>query len=231
MSEGYDCYTRTVLWMYDVQVHWFNDNFAWRCPRSVLQAFFDANAGPRHMDIGPGTGLFLADHRDKMKKKGVDWPEQLAFVDMNPNCLQAATARVGVPARTSCVKANVFEPFTIPPSKAIPASNAKFDSIALMYVLHCLPPPSQRKAQIFQHLKQHLTPNGTLFGATVLGKRASHNWVGQATIWFYNWNGIFGNLEDDADDFVKALKEEFDVVEANVVGVVLLFRATGPKVK
>ncbi|RAH83245.1 hypothetical protein BO86DRAFT_398278 [Aspergillus japonicus CBS 114.51] len=94
MSEGYDCYTRTVLWMYDVQVHWFNDNFAWRCPRPVLQAFFDANAGPRHMDIGPGTGLFLAEHRGKMQNKGVNWPQQLAFVDMNPNCLQAATARV-----------------------------------------------------------------------------------------------------------------------------------------
>ncbi|RAK95492.1 methyltransferase type 12 [Aspergillus ibericus CBS 121593] len=98
-----------------------------------------------------------------------------------------------------------------------------------MYLLHCLPPPCHRKATVFAHLKHHLTPEGTLFGTTVLGRGAHHNLLGRLTIRFYNWKGIFGNKDDSPDVLVKALENEFEEVETHVVGVVLLFRARKPR--
>ncbi|KAJ5901159.1 hypothetical protein N7504_007152 [Penicillium tannophilum] len=228
MTVGYDWYTGPVLQFYNLQV-WFNHNYVWRCSPSMLQSFFAANAGPRHMDVGPGTGVILVEHREAMAQKGVDWPQEIALVDMNPNCLEMAKNRLGTPERTTCVNANVFEPFVIPASGADDNTPRKFDSIALMNVLHTLPPPSQRKATVFKSLKKHLSPNGTLCGSTVLGRGVQHNLIGRLTMWIYNRNKIFENQNDSPEIFTQALKEEFEEVETTVMGAVLLFRARKPK--
>ncbi|PWY93431.1 hypothetical protein BO94DRAFT_342240 [Aspergillus sclerotioniger CBS 115572] len=229
MAKGYEAYSSLLLQAYDILVHWFNDNYVWRCPLPVLNAFFSANVGPRHMDIGAGTGLFPLNHRDKMRQSSQDWPLHLTLVDMNTLCLQKAASRIGCPSKTTCVQADVFEPFAVPVAQSALAAPPKFDSISLMYLLHCLPPPSDHKATVFAHLKDHLTTEGTLFGATVLGTGAHHNLLGRLTIRFYNWKGIFGNKDDSPEVFVKALENEFEEVETHIVGVVLLFRARKPR--
>lgn len=86
-----------------------------------------------------------------------------------------------------------------------------------------------RKTVVFEHLKDHLKDDGVLFGSTVLGKGVSHNWAGSVLMRLYNWNGIFGNEDDGAEGFLKALKDNFEDVDAEIVGVVLLFTAKGPK--
>ncbi|OJJ71090.1 hypothetical protein ASPBRDRAFT_602357 [Aspergillus brasiliensis CBS 101740] len=229
MPGGWEVYSGLTLLPYDLAVHWFNDNYVWRCPLPVLSAFFAANAGPRHMDIGVGTGLFPAQHRDRMRKGHQEWPQQLTLVDMNPSCLQKAAARVDCPSKTECVQANVFEPFTVPAGQGTLGASPKFDSISLMYMLHCLPPPTDRKAAVFSHLKHHLTAEGTLFGVTVLGYGAQHNLLGRLTLRFFNWKGIFGNADDSPEAFVRVLENEFEEVETHIVGVVLLFRARKPR--
>lgn len=105
-----------------------------------------------------------------------------------------------------------------------------FDSISLVYLLHCLAGPVSDKADIFRHLKEHLEDGGTLFGATVLGKGVRHNWAGRWLMRIYNRKGIFGNLDDGAEVFLEVLKECFDDVEARVEGVVLVFAARGARV-
>ncbi|PWY85949.1 hypothetical protein BO70DRAFT_423065 [Aspergillus heteromorphus CBS 117.55] len=187
-------------------------------PPFVLHAFFVANTGSRHMDIGVGTGLFPAVYRDEMQHEGKQWPQQLTLVDMNTACLDKAAARMNCPEKTTVLQADIFEPIPVP-------AETKFDSITLMYLLHCLPPPSERKSTVFAHLKDNLTPERTLFGATVLGQEVHHNWIGRLWIMLYNWKGIFHNVDDTAQAFVKSLELELEEVDANVVGVVLLFRA------
>ena len=69
-----------------------------------------------------------------------------------------------------------------------------------------------------------------LFGATVLGKGVEHNWAGRFLMRIYNKKGIFGNLDDGAEVFLKELKANFEDVETEVKGVVLLFVARRPRV-
>lgn len=107
--------------------------------------------------------------------------------------------------------------------------NEKFGSISLMYLLHCMPGPPERKAAIFGHLKHNLTDDGVLFGATVLGKGVQHNWAGRLLMSIYNSKGIFGNWDDGVEVFLRELKLHFEEVEARMEGVVLLFVARGVK--
>lgn len=90
-----------------------------------------------------------------------------------------------------------------------------------------MPGPPAHKAAIFRHLKNNLAVGGVLFGATVLGKGVQHNWVGRWLMWIYNRKGIFGNVDDGAEVFLRELKKGFEEVEAEVVGVVLVFVARG----
>lgn len=218
LPTGANLYTRHVLQIYDFLVHTFNDNFMWKCPaKTVLIPFFHANAGPRHMDVGVGTGFFPYHRHDQDDQ----WPQQLTLVDINENCLESAAERVGLPDRTTCIAASVLED-----SLTLPGIQYKqFDSISLMYLLHCLPCSPLEKARVFSNLKPYLSTQGTLFGATILGRDTNANLLTQLWMGMWNWLGVFHNLADGKEDFLHALEAEFEEVECHVVGCSLIFRA------
>lgn len=74
-----------------------------------------------------------------------------------------------------------------------------------------------------------LSPDGMLYGATVLGRDVEHNWFGKILMNTYNKKGIFGNADDGTEDFIKPLEEAFGKVEWRVEGTVLLFTASSPR--
>ncbi|KAL1962963.1 hypothetical protein VTN77DRAFT_8809 [Rasamsonia byssochlamydoides] len=237
LTPGAHHYNRLTLSFYDFFVLYFSNSFAWRCPtQSVLLPFFRDNAGPRHMDVGVGTGYFPAaitdDSSNKKKKKKSeevkqDWPQKLALVDLNPKCLETAAARIGQPERTVCLLTDVLRPLSSDQQEN-PAE--VFDSISLMYLLHCLAGPPGEKQRVFANLKPYLADDhGVLFGATVLGKGVRHNWVGRMLMRVYNRVGVFDNYADGKEEILQALENEFEDVEGHVVGCVLLFRARKPK--
>lgn len=214
-TAGAAVYSRPLLLrlFYDILVLSISNTFIWRCSTShILLPFFKARASPKHLDIGVGTGYFLK-HADLAKDASV------TLCDLNGDTL--ATAKSQIPElKTECLLHDVFEPL---PTKE------KFGSISLMYLLHCMPGPPERKAAIFGHLKNNLEEGGVLFGATILGKGVEHNWAGRYVMKFYNKKGIFGNWDDGAEVFLKELKMHFEDVDARVEGVVLLFTARGPR--
>ncbi|PGH18165.1 hypothetical protein AJ80_04552 [Polytolypa hystricis UAMH7299] len=152
------------------------------------------------------------------------WPQKLVLVDLNPKCLQISASRIGLPGLTECVVADVMHPLPLKLDKT-----EKFDSISLMYVLHCLPVPPEKKGAAFANLRPYLSDTGTLFGTTVLGNTVRHTRLGALLIWLYNLTGVFSNLDDGKEAFDKALLEEFEYVETSVVGQVLLFKARRPR--
>jgi ubiquinone/menaquinone biosynthesis C-methylase UbiE len=80
-------YTPAVLAVYDWLVLGFSSRFAWRCSRTEMLALYDQHVGPRHLDIGVGTGFFL----DKCQ-----WPvarPELTLLDVNSYSLRAAARR------------------------------------------------------------------------------------------------------------------------------------------
>jgi SAM-dependent methyltransferase len=240
LTPGARHYTSLLLFAYDFWVLYLSNTFAWRCPtKSVLLPFFRGNAGPRHMDVGVGTGYFPAEvaageaetrgkgDSDKTVIKR-DWPQKLALVDVNPECLETASARIGRPDRTNHLLIDVLRP--VDPGSVPVKVEEVFDSISLMYLLHCLAgPPAEKTQLVLANLKPYLSDRGTLFGATILGKGVRHNWFGRILMRYYNRIGIFNNYADGKDEILDALEKEFDDVEGHVVGCVLVFRARGPR--
>lgn len=230
MESKDNYYNPLVLWVYDFFVQVLTNTFWWRCStKSVLVPFFIANTSHNHMEVGAGTGYYLRaklDH-ERERPKTIDnttsWPQKLTLVDFHTQCMQKAANRIksDSPVRPELVLANIMEP--------IPLKAQKFDSISLMYVLHCIPVPPATKGRVFANLKPFLHDEGTLFGSTVLGKGVKHNLIGSFLMWLYNYIGMFGNWRDAPEDFLVSLRDNFEVVESEIVGTVLLFKAQRPR--
>lgn len=197
---------------YDFWVLGISNAFFWRCSTSkILLPFFKQHVRPRHLDIGVGTGYYLA-------KTDLPADASITLCDLNKYSLTAAKNRLAK-SKTQTLLHDIEKPLPVP---------SKFQSISLMYLLHCMPGPPERKATIFCHLRDRLEPDGVLFGSTILGKGVEHNFGGRLLMSIYNQKGIFGNSNDSAQTFLNALKTEFEDVDAKLEGCVLLFAARVP---
>ena len=105
-----------------------------------------------------------------------------------------------------------------------------YDSVAMFYLFHCLPGSLPEKAKsVFAAVAPALAPGGVVYGATILGKGVTHNWMGRQLMSLYNRTGIFDNYRDDREGLERCLCERFHTVDTKLVGVVLLFEARDPK--
>lgn len=198
---------------YDLWVLGISNAFFWRCSTSQhLLPFFKQHVTARHLDIGVGTGYYLAN---------TDLPAKasITLCDLNTDSLAAAKSRLRRP-KIQTLQHDIEKPLPM---------TSRFQSISLMYLLHCMPGPSKRKAAIFSHLKDRLEPDGVLFGSTILGDGVEHNFGGRVLMSFYNRKGIFGNTTDNAQTFLDALQADFEDVDASIEGCVLLFAARVPR--
>lgn len=60
-EAGASVYSPAVLKLYDWWVLGLSNRFAWECPtKTVLLPFFKEHIGQRHLDVGVGTGFYLA---------------------------------------------------------------------------------------------------------------------------------------------------------------------------
>lgn len=211
-AAGAAVYSPMVLALYDAWVLGISNRYAWRCStQQVLLPFFASHVKAQHLDIGVGTGYYLA-------KTPLPPETTVTLLDLNPSSLEAAKRRIDR-ANTRTIRHDVMTP--------LPGAQ-RFDSISLFYLLHCLPGPLAHKARIFAHLKHNLLPNGVLFGATILGDEAEHNAFGRKLMKVYNSKGIFGNRQDTVAGFEAALREHFTDVTLRQEGCVLMFTASRP---
>ena len=209
VEAGQAVYSPLVLRVYDWFVLGFSNRLLWRCPTPHLRALYDRNVSARHIDIGVGTGYFLA------KAK---WPvadPAITLVDLNPNSLKAATKRIGRFAHRTLL-ANALAP--LPPL-------GPFDSAGLCYLLHCLPGDMERKSVVFDHIRPALAPGARIFGATILQGDAPRSWSAQRLMNIYNKNGIFSNARDTRAALEAALRTRFADVNIETRGAVALFEA------
>jgi ubiquinone/menaquinone biosynthesis C-methylase UbiE len=80
-AAGAAVYSRFTLFIYDFWVLGVSNLYAWRCPTSsVLVPFFNKNLSKKYLDIGVGTGYFLAHTNLKSDNK-------ITLVDLNKNSL------------------------------------------------------------------------------------------------------------------------------------------------
>lgn len=210
-QAGAAVYSPWVLKLYDWWVLSVSNRWAWQCStRDVLLPFYRRLIGPRHLDVGVGTGFYL-------KHAGFRSDQQLGLLDLNENSLRTAAHRLGRSGVSGFVQ-DVMQPVTA-------LGERKYDSMALFYLLHCLPGDMADKARVFANLKPHLAEGGVLYGATILGDAAGHNAFGRKLMDVYNKKGIFGNRADTLDGLDKALRKHFAEVELAQHGKVVCFTA------
>jgi len=208
-AAGQAVYTPRMLRLYDLLVLAVSNRFIWKCPTVRLLQLYNDNVSNNHLDVGVGTGYYL-DHC----RFPSDRP-RIALLDINPNCLQATAARIARYSPT-CHEANIFEPLEL--------NEAKFDSIGLNYVLHCLPGTMPEKLVAVKHLAELLlVPGGVLFGSTLLHGGVPRGWPARRLMDFYNRKQIFSNAEDDLAMLEQGLAETFDSCTIEVAGCAALF--------
>ena len=209
VAAGAAIYSKPLLSGYDLFVLGFSNTYVWRCSTRVMLDFYNDHVSGNHLDVGVGTGYYL----DKCTFPSPN--PAVAIADLNENSLQATAGRIQR-YNPKVHVANVLEPLDITP--------AGFDSIALNYLIHCLPGDINNKSVVFRNLKPLLNPNGgVIFGSTILGAGVKHNLIGRALMRTYNAKHIFSNTADNAADLESALKDTFRDYSLKLVGCVALF--------
>jgi Methyltransferase domain len=210
VARAHAVYTPLSLFFYDLLVHRLSNHLAWRCLTRRLLALYKANLSGNHLEAGVGTGYFI----DHVTDAGFD---RLVLLDINRHCLDRAARRLAR-FNPTLVQANLLAPI-VPPL-------APFDSIAITYVLHCLPGRMDEKLVALDHLRPLMKEGAVLFGATILGNGISPNLAARQLLALYNAKGVFNNYDDDLDSLSAGLRQRFARVEIERQGCVALFSAT-----
>lgn len=210
--KGQAAYNPLLLAIYDVWVIKFMARAVWKTPIPPVVERYRRHLGSRHLEVGPGTGYCI-------QKAGPPAGTEITLLDPNPHVLKHASRRLASMAPAT-VEADVMKPLPV---------DGPFDSAALSFVLHCLRGPMTNKATAVRNMADVLTPDGVLFGGTVLGSEGSHTRPARAFLWAFNKRGDFDNLDDTVDGLHGMLGASFRDVEIEVTGSSALFSATGPR--
>jgi SAM-dependent methyltransferase len=210
IHAGQAVYTPKMLAIYDVLVLGLSNRWIWKCPTPRLLAHYDRHVSNNHLDVGVGTGYFLDRCRFPTEAP------RIALMDMNRDALQYAARRIARYEPETYVR-NVLEP--------IDFDGAKFDSLGVNYLLHCLPGDMATKARAFDFLSPLMNPGAIVFGSTLLQGGVERSFAAQRLMAFYNSKGIFSNAQDDLETLTRELEKRFDAVSVETVGCAALFSA------
>lgn len=208
-------FNRLSLQFYDLVLYHFVSKHAWGCSTALLDAHYAQHVSANHLEVGVGTGYLLDRVRFPTSAP------RLTLMDFSSSCLEKTGKRVAR-YQPQGVRQNILEPVT--------AELGKFDSIAINYVLHCVPGNFREKGIAFAHLKPLLSEGGVLFGSTVLAKGVPLNPLAKGLLWLFNAIGVFINRDDSLEDLAAALKQNFAEVDWKVVGCTAVFAARVPRI-
>ena len=210
--EGQREYTPLFLRIYDPLILGVFAPVIWQCSASRLLEGYRRHVGHRHLDVGPGTGYFLA-------RAGLPDASPVTLLDPNVNVLDHASRRLQHLDITT-IEADVCKPLPV---------DGPFDSAALNGVLHCLPGPHPRKAAAVANVAAVLAPTGVLFGASILGLSGRHTRLSRRLLKANNRRGTFDNLGDTEEGLREILEASFELVELETVGSMAIFAARNPR--
>lgn len=210
--KGQRDYTPRLLKAYDRIVIGIVAKAVWHTPKPRLVDGYRQHIRPNHLDVGPGTGWFIA-------HSGLADGSRVTILDPNPSVLAHASRELQR-FEVTAVQADVLKP--------LPA-DGPFDSAGIHMVIHCLPGPMTRKARAIENMAAVIAPGGVLFGATILGRSENHSWVARRVLTVFNRQGGFDNLDDSEAGLRGILEASFEHVEIEVVGSAAIFAATSPR--
>jgi SAM-dependent methyltransferase len=207
LDRGQAAFTPAGLALYDLILRCLCP-WVWRCPNQRILAAYRRHLSNNHLEVGVGTGYYLHHARFSAAAPCV------ALLDLNSHCL-ARTARRVARYQPEAYRADVLQPIDL--------DVRRFDSVALNYVVHCLPASWPRKAAVFGHLKALLNPGGTLFGATLVQNDLPQGTASARLMRWFNERGMLANQADTRARLVDGLEQHLDDVRIEQVGCVALF--------
>ncbi|ABC28413.1 SAM-dependent methyltransferase [Hahella chejuensis KCTC 2396] len=206
LSQRY--FNPLTLAVYDLALFGFIDKYAWGCPTERVLRHYRDHLSANHLEVGVGSG-YLLDHSTFPSKE-----PRLALMDLSESCLQKTSRRL-TRYHPQCYRRNILQPVEI--------GAPGFDSIAVNYVMHCVPGNFERKGEAFGHLSHLLNDDGVLFGSTVLSVGVEKDMFTRLCMSSLNKAGVFCNEEDCATALHDVLRRYFNHVEMEIVGCVALF--------
>ena len=210
--KGQSAYNPALLAIYDVWVLKFMASVVWKTPIPPAIARYRQHLGGRHLDVGPGTGYFI-------EQAAPSAGTEITLLDPNQHVLKHVSSRLAA-WQPRTVEADVMKPLPV---------DGGYDSAALSFVLHCLRGPMSNKATAIRNIADVLTPDGVLFGGTVLGPDEPHSRSARAFLWAFNKEGGFDNRDDTVEGLHAILDASFRHVEIERSGSSALFSAIGPR--
>ena len=221
LSKSQKYFNRFNLRFYDLILFGFISRHAWRCPTAFLDHHYANHISNNHLEVGPGTGFLL----NRVRFTNISASPHLALMDLSQSCLDQSAARLKR-HQPETYRQNILEPIKHP--KLIEGD--KFDSIAINYVLHCVPGDLKQKGVTFGHLKTLLKEDGVLFGSTILSVDVKKNVLAKIALKTLTSLGIFANQADKLDDLRHSLDTHFGQVEIQVRGPTAIFSVREPKI-
>ncbi|MFR9773749.1 class I SAM-dependent methyltransferase [Nocardia sp. SC052] len=206
--RGARIYSRPLLSFYDLVVLGVVTPKVWGVPIRRILDLYDRNVGARHLELGPGTGYLLR------RGKPGSAQTQLTLVDLNQNVLTHAARRLAA-WRPQTYRRDILRPFRL--------GTARFDSIALNFVLHCLPGSMADKAVVFDHAAAVAAPGARIFGTTILGDGAAHTFAGRRMLAAFNRTGMFHNTADTLQELDRQLASRFTSYNLDTYGTIAFF--------
>lgn len=209
-GAGHAVYTKRFLRIYDPLVLRFMGPVIWRCSTDTLVDQYRTLLGDSHLDVGPGTGYLL---------EAAEATGSITLLDPNPNVLEHCVRRLAHLSPTA-ILGDITQPL---------ADIGSFDSVAVNYVLHCLPSNGDHKAAAVVNAASVLADDGVLFGATILGTPELHTAVSRRALTANIRRGNFDNGADSMETIRSALMNSFDDVSLDLIGSVAVFSARRPR--
>jgi len=202
-------YTSRILSTYDLWVLGLVCPVVWNCPRDEMLRLYQRSAGARHLDLGPGTGWFLE------RTVFPTLTPQVTLLDLNEGVLRKAGARIAH-LQPRLLKRDVLAPLDL--------GDVRFDSVAMNFLLHCLPGGMAHKATVFDHVRPYVAPGGRIFGSTVLAHGVPHGKLAPKALRNLNdANGPMNNADDSLDQLRDEVLSRFPDARIAVRGSVALF--------
>lgn len=212
VDRAHTAYTKRSLAFYDWWVLGISNHRIWKCETEKILDLYREKLTANHLEVGVGTGYFL----DHSLPGG--YP-RITLLDINRNCLERSAARI------AAYKPEVHQDKVLKP---LQLKGKLFDSMAINYLLHCLPGALEAKAgKVFDHLVPFLQNDGVLFGSTILGMDIQRPLPARLLMHHYNRRGIFSNTRDSLGGIMETLSERFKTFNVEVCGCVVLFWGEG----
>ncbi len=208
IARSQQYFNKLSLFFYDFLLYGVISRHAWGSSVRRLDAHYAKYATSNHLDVGVGTGFLL--NRVVFDSA----TPRLALMDLSAACLAKTKHKVSRYSPATYVQ-NLLEP--------VRHKIAKFDSIGINYVMHCVPGSFKEKGIAFRHLQPLLAEDGILFGTTVLSEGVRKNLLARPFMWLMNYAGLFNNRQDNARDLKEYLETHFQLLQFEVVGVTAYF--------